>query len=187
VHSHQVDDDADIARVLAGDVEAFRGLVERHQDRILGHLRRLAGTSQAEDLCQETFVRAFSALAGYDRAYPFRGWLLVIASRLAMNHRARIRPGRLDEEMLPVDPSSPDPAEHAEASDERAYQVRQLESALASLSAEDRDLYELRFRQELSVAEIAGHHGIAENAINVRIHRLRQRLIAILRPALENA
>lgn len=183
----QAEDDADIARVLAGDVEAFRGLVERHQDRILGHLRRLAGASQAEDLCQETFVRAFRALADFDRAYPFRGWLLVIASRLAMNHHARIRPGRLDEEMLPVDPSSPDPAERSAASDERAHQVRRLEAALAGLSAEDRHLYELRFRQELSAAEIASHHAIAENAVHVRIHRLRQRLIAILRPAMENA
>lgn len=183
----QVDDHADIARVLAGDVEAFRGLVERHQDRVLGHLRRLVGASQTEDLCQETFVRAFCSLGDFDHAYPFRGWLLVIASRLAMNHRARRRPGRLDEERLPVDPSSPDPAERAAASDEREHQVRRLEAALASLSDDDRDLYELRFRQELSAAEIARHHAVAENAIHVRIHRLRQRLIAILRPAPENA
>lgn len=178
-------DHADIARVLAGDVEAFRGLVERHQDRIHGHLRRLAGAAHAEDLCQETFVRAFRSLAAYDPAYAFRGWLLVIASRLAANHRARIRPGRLDEELLPADPASPDPAESAAARDDREHQVRRLEAALRLLSDEDRDLYELRFRQELPAAEIARHHAIAENAVHVRIHRLRQRLIAALRPAPE--
>lgn len=180
-------DHADVARVLAGDVEAFRGLVERHQDRVLGHLRRLAGAEHAEDLCQETFVRAYRALAAYDPAYPFRGWLLVIASRLALNHRARIRPGRLDADVLPADPSSPDPAEAIAARDDREHQMRRLELALADLSDADRDLYELRFRQELSAAEIACHHTIAENAVHVRIHRLRQRLIAALRPATENA
>jgi RNA polymerase sigma-70 factor, ECF subfamily len=76
-------DRVDVARVLAGDLEAFAVLVDRHQGRITSHLTRLVGRTDAEDLAQDTFVRAYQALDRYDATYPFRGWLLVIASRLA--------------------------------------------------------------------------------------------------------
>ena len=78
-------DRQDIARVLAGDREAYADLVDRHQGRIIAHLTRLVGRDAADDLAQESFVRAYQALGRYDPTYPFRGWLLVIASRLAAN------------------------------------------------------------------------------------------------------
>lgn len=67
------EDRREVARVLSGDVEAFAVLVDRHQGRIVSHLTRLVGRSDAEDLAQDTFVRAYQAIERFDPTYPFRG------------------------------------------------------------------------------------------------------------------
>jgi len=175
------EDRRDVARVLAGDADAYATLVDRHQGRIVSHLRRLVGAADADDLAQDTFLRAYQALDRFDPTYPFRGWLLVIASRLAANHRARRREGRLaegDEAALPG--RGADPAQACAEADGEATLRARLDAAVAGLDADARALYELRFRQELDPAELAHHFGITRNALKVRVHRLRQLLAARL-------
>jgi RNA polymerase sigma-70 factor, ECF subfamily len=170
-------DRADVALVLAGAVDHFAILVDRHQGRIVSYLTRLVGRSDAEDLAQDTFVRAYQALDRFDPTYPFRGWLLVIASRLAANHAAKRRETTLGEHNDQTRTSqSQDPAQQVSEHDDAAHLQRRIASALASLSTESLALYELRFRQELSLGELAHHFAVSENAIKVRIHRLRLQL-----------
>jgi RNA polymerase sigma factor (sigma-70 family) len=178
------EDRRDVARVLAGDVEAFAALVDRHQGRIVSHLTRLAGRSDAEDLAQDTFVRAYQALPRYDATYPFRGWLLVIASRLAANHAAKRRERRLGDHGDAVGPGTDDPARTVSEADAADDLQRRLDRALGGLNPEARALYELRFRQQLTPAELASHFAISENALKVRVHRLRAQLAARLGLAL---
>ena len=97
---------------LADDLDgAFPDLVRALQDDIYSGLRSLSGTD-AEDLTQETFIRAYQALSGYEvgriRELKLRGWIWTIALNLGRNHlRARSRrPQRVDRE---VDISSHDP------------------------------------------------------------------------------
>lgn len=173
------EDRCDVTRVLGGDVEAFAVLVDRHQGRITSHLTRLVGRSDAEDLAQDTFVRAYQAIERFDPTYPFRGWLLVIASRLAANHVAKRRErllGDHDEYAAAKD----DPARQVSDADAAENLQRRLDRALEQLSADSRVLYELRFRQNLSPAELANHFAISENALKVRVHRLRVQLAARL-------
>lgn len=169
------EDRRDVATVLAGNVEAFAVLVDRHQGRILNHLTRLVGRNDAEDLTQDTFVRAFQALDRFDSTYPFRGWLLVIASRLAANHVARRRERPYGDHSDQA-PSREDPARHVAEHDAADDLQRRLDRALVELPSDARVLYELRFRQQLSPAELANHFGISENALKVRVHRLRTQL-----------
>lgn len=169
------EDRGDVARVLGGDVEAFAVLVDRHQGRITSHLTRLVGRSDAEDLAQDTFVRAYQALDRFDPTYPFRGWLLVIASRLAANHVAKRRERLLGDHDDHA-PAKDDPARQVADADDADALQRRLDRALEQLSADTRVLYELRFRQNLSPTELANHFAISENALKVRIHRLRSQL-----------
>ncbi len=172
-------DRVDVARVLAGEVEAFAILVDRHQGRITSHLTRLVGRNDAEDLTQDTFVRAYQAIERFDPTYPFRGWLLVIASRLAANHVAKRRErllGAHDDHAVAKD----DPARQVAEADAVDDLQRRLDRALDQLSPDSRVLYELRFRQNLSPAELANHFDISENALKVRVHRLRLQLAARL-------
>ena len=175
------EDRRDVLRVLGGEVDAFAALVDRHQGRIVSHLTRLVGPSDAEDLTQDTFVRAYQALARFDPTYPFRGWLLVIASRLAANHAARRRERRLGEHIAETPgPASNDPARQVAEADAADDLQRRVDRALAELSDDARTLYELRFRQQLTPAELASHFAITENALKVRVHRLRTQLAARL-------
>lgn len=169
------DDRRDVLRVRNGEVALFAALVDRHQGRLLCHLRRLVGWDDAEDLVQETFVRAFQALDRYDPTYPLRAWLLIIASRLAANHVSRRREpcGTLPEAAAP---DHHDPATVCAEQDALADLQRRLDRALAALPLEARTLYELRFRQDLDLPFLARHLGISGNALKVRIHRLRTAL-----------
>lgn len=168
-------DRRDIVRVLSGDREAFSALVDRHQGRIIAHLARLAGRDAAEDLAQEAFVRAYQALPRYDATYPFRGWLLVIATRLAFNHGARRGEQPLGEAIADHGRDH-DPGRELTERDALSALVRRIDAALDHLTPEARALYELRFRQELSIDALASHFDVSTNALKVRIHRLRTQL-----------
>jgi RNA polymerase sigma-70 factor, ECF subfamily len=172
-------DRLDVTRALAGDREAFADLVRRHQARIIAHLVRMVGRDEAADLAQDAFVRAWTALDRYDPTYPFRGWLLVIASRLALHHRARRRePPDLGD----WDPPAPghDPAQLLADADETEHLRRRLEAALARLGDDDRMLYELRYRQDLPISALAAELGCSTGALKVRLLRMRRRLGGLL-------
>lgn len=169
-------DREDVQRVLAGAVEDFAILVDRHQGRIVAHLTRLVGRDEAEDLAQDTFLRAYQALDRYDPTYPFRGWLLVISSRLATNHLAKRREHHHRDGEDGEIAGGDDPAHTVADADAHAVLVERIDRALATLAPESRSLYELRFRQELTVGELARHFHISESALKVRVHRLRATL-----------
>lgn len=75
-----------VARVLKGEIEAFRGLVERHQSRVfyLG-LRFFRKPEEAEDFAQDVFVRAYERLRSFSGQVPFSAWLYRVAFNLAVN------------------------------------------------------------------------------------------------------
>src|SRR5436190_19213603 len=89
------------ARAAAGSVEAFEELALRFEPRIFGFLRRHIGNAHdAEDLTQETFVRAWRAIERFDPTRNFATWLFVIARRAAANYfRARRNHDELSEDL----------------------------------------------------------------------------------------
>lgn len=84
--------DEDLAgRARDGDVDAFEALVRRFQVPLLHFLRRHTSVTDAEDLVQDAFVRAYTRLDRYAPDRSFRTWLFTIAYRLCLNHRRRAR------------------------------------------------------------------------------------------------
>ena len=107
--------DDELARATgAGSSACFAELVSRHEQRLMGFLvRRTRSVHDAEDLLQETFVRAFQHIASYDARWKFTTWLFTIASRLVCSHFRKKRPALTSDQMLAQtqstqgDPSAP--------------------------------------------------------------------------------
>ena len=166
-------EDADLVRAAQRrglDAQlAFEQLVDRHQVwlvRLLSHL--LGSRSDAEDVAQEAFVRAFLAIDDCKRPEGFRTWLRVIARRLAFNYGrdARVRARYQDSAASLQDLTAATPGGAVEGRD-------LLEHVLGRISYAYREIMVLRFVEELSVKEMAVVLEIGESAAKMRLSRAR--------------
>jgi len=181
--------DADaIARTLAGDRQAFGAVVLRHQAAVYGLMRRMTASAEdAEDLTQETFVKAYRALGRFDVKRPFRPWILRIAVNAAHEH-ARRRHRQLlisleDEMALSHEPEDPSPEpdeKHAET-----QRIDLLRAASDRLRGEHAALFHLHYQQDLGVDAIAEALGKRPNTIAVALHRLRDQLRRLVNETLK--
>lgn len=163
--------DAALARSLAADFDrGFTELVRSHQAGIYaGALRLLWQPQTAEDIAQDTFLRAYRALSGYDderiRAMRFRPWLWTIALNLCRNHATR------------TPATSPLPAtERTGSEDAEPFDDERWNSALAGLPDPQRTAVVLRHVADLPISEIAAITGRAEGTVKSDISRGLDRL-----------
>jgi RNA polymerase sigma-70 factor (ECF subfamily) len=174
-----MDDDAAIAAVRDGDVEAYAVVVERYRQvafRTAYLVVRDADT--AEDVAQEGFIRAYRQLARFRIGEPFRPWLLRIVTNLALNEiRARGRRSGLLGRLLPTrEVSTPGPA-HAVEDGERQ---RELLEAIGRLGHDDQVVLYLRHFLDLPEREIATAMGKRPGTVKSRLSRARGRLRAVV-------
>ncbi|MCP3917257.1 MAG: RNA polymerase sigma factor [bacterium] len=182
-----------MSAVQAGDPEAFEELARTLRGRAFQVARSLVGSREdALEMCQETFLKVFSARATYNPSQPFLPWFHRILrntcfSFLRKNRRVKRQSltavgadgEELDWEI--VDPS-PGPSAGIEAEEER----RLFQSALEQLSARDREILALRHFKELSYREIAVSLGIPEGTVMSRLFHARRRLKKALGPMLRD-
>jgi RNA polymerase sigma-70 factor (ECF subfamily) len=162
--------DAELVRkTLAGDREAFGRLVERHRRTIFAlSVQRGFQQSEADDLAQETFVRAFKSLACLQDPEQFARWLYGIAGHVAAD-AARTRKRRREVGELDDAPelAAEDGAHERVDADRESAQVFQ---ALAELPEEQRLVLTLRYLEELSPKEIAERLGQPRGTVRSRLH-----------------
>ena len=184
-----VSGDGALARSAArGDRRAFSRLVDLHQRSVYGLcVRLLRDPEEARDAAQETFVRAYAAIATYDPSQAFPPWLL----RIARNHcldvlRRRIPAARRVE--LDADPAEGAPERElpdatAPAADEvveRRQTAVSLEVAVGALPANYREVVHLFHVEELSYKEIASTMDVPIGTVMTWLHRARAKLRASL-------
>lgn len=166
-----------IQRVLSGDVEAYARLVDRHYARCVRIAVRILGNREdAEDAIQETFVRAFHALGGYEDRERFSAWLTSILVNQCRSQLARTRRREAvfpDVDPLDVDWSSSDGV--------GVGPWPELDQALAALPADQREALVLKYADDLTYPEMARITGAGESALKMRVQRAFARLRALLR------
>jgi len=176
------DEGAIVDRVLAGDREAFRALVDREGPGVVRACHRvLADLHEAEDAAQEAFVIAYGSLATWRRDGTFGAWLTRIAVRIALRRAQRRKPVAWIE---PGDPGAVvaglaggvDPA----AVTLRAERDGAIRTALAKLDEPYRETVSLRFFGELTLAEIAAETGRPIPTVKTHLRRGLLRLRASL-------
>jgi RNA polymerase sigma factor (sigma-70 family) len=170
-------DDLDAELVEAarrGSSQAFERLVGRHQQAVRGFLRRTCGDwSDADDLAQDTFVAAWSALGRYKGEASVRSWLCAIAYRKALSHlRARGRGAARDRAYADSD----DAVAQAPGAEDRM----DLADALASLPVEQRAAVSLCLAADFSHAEAAHALDLPLGTLKSHVTRGRSKLLEAL-------
>lgn len=194
-----VGSDADaVARARAGDDDAFRVLVERYSRRIFGLAFRMTDNEyDAEDVVQETFLRAFRRLKQFESRANFGTWLYRIAVNCSFDFmRTRQRREERHDSLDAADPTNPDPSQAQvqlvadDPTPERlTFSVevqREVHSALERLSPKEKAAFVMRHFEGMSMKEIGGVLGIRTNATKNTIFRavkkLRERLEPLMSP-----
>lgn len=174
-----------IAEVLAGQTDSFSELAARHRQRVERLCRRFFSDEEmARDIAQESFIRAFTALATYRAEMPFGGWLRAIVVNLCYDELRRRR--RRPEELV-GDFSAPEvqwmqlvngatPEQIVGEAEERRESYNLAHRLLDTLKPEDRMVMVLKESEELSVSEIAETLGWSEAKVKIRAFRARQAL-----------
>src|ERR1700680_662944 len=182
-----------VERARSGDSDAFRLLVEQHSRAIFRLAFRMTGNEQdAEDVVQETFLRAYKQLDRYEARSSFSTWLFRIASnysldliRMRKRHEdKRDRSADEDRDILQtIAVDTPGPERIAYGS-----QVRdRVNAALNELSAQERAAFVLRHFEGLSIEEIGASLGHGANATKHSIFREGQKLRKNLEPVVGHA
>ena len=174
--------DADLVRATCdGDRAAFGRLVDRHLPAVYAAaLRVVCNAATAEDVAQDTFVRALERLYLYDMAHPFRNWLVKIATNLALNHLRSARRQRIlhlnlaqrkeeDREASLASTDSPAP-------EEWQHWLRQLDD-------NHRAAIVLFHFHDMPYADIAEVLDVPINTVRTYIHRGRKRLRELITAA----
>jgi RNA polymerase sigma-70 factor (ECF subfamily) len=164
-----------LVRLRRGDSRAFEDLVRRYQHRVFGvGLRMLGSRAEAEEIAQETFLRAHRALAEFRGEARLGTWLYGIASRLASSER---RHPRADDDALDRVPAN---VADAATALERTELEAALHQAIAELPDERRIVIVLRDVEGLAYEEISEALGLELGTVRSRLHRARMELKAKL-------
>ena len=164
---------AERAALPTGSVDraTFAALVEEHQGRLRGFLYRYTRNKQdAEDLTQDTFVKAYRNFHRYDSRYSFATWLYTIARRTAYNHFRDRKPTEPMEYELAANDDTPD--EEVSQHDESAW----VWEATKRLKPAFREALTLKYIEDLSVEEIARIMGKTQTNIKIILFRARNQL-----------
>jgi RNA polymerase sigma-70 factor (ECF subfamily) len=179
-----------IRRARGGDQDAFAELVAGHADRVYGALRRFGlDASEADEVAQEVFLRAWRGLAGFQQRAQFSTWLYRIAFNEAHRRLARRAPAAVTS-----DPDGEDPVVRLPAPPHLGPEAqvldhefeRTLEWALGQLPDEWRAAVVLRDLEGLSTEAAAEIVGIRQASFKSRLHRGRMALRALLEPYLSS-
>jgi RNA polymerase sigma-70 factor, ECF subfamily len=182
-------DAALVQRTLGGEVSAYDVLVQRYQRQVYNLAYRMLNSAEdAGDMVQETFLRAYGALASFRQDASFLTWLYKITSNLCIDHlRARRSKGALslDFEMEEGREPAADRSSSPEDSAVRGAVSEVVQKAVMNLPAKYRVVVVMRHLQGMSVEDIAQELSLPSGTVKTHLFRAREMLRERLRPVLD--
>ncbi len=172
-----------IARACDGDRGAARTLVDLHKDRLFAFIQRmLRNHHDAEEICQEAFLKAFVSLDSFRTEYRFSTWLFTIGYRVCLNHLRRKRAVTGEPELTENLAHSSDATCETLESEEAARLRRTVWNSVATLSEPQRASLVLFYRHDMGCQEIARVLELPVATVKSHLHRARNRLRELLEP-----
>lgn len=165
------EDQADVERVLAGDVSAFEGIVRRWQGPIVNMAYRFCrDRGRAEELAQESFLRAYRGLAKWRKEAAFSTWLFALAANLCRTELKRIPP-----RIVSIDDVAELPDTRAQDGRlEEKDRDRAVRRAVFALPPKYRDALILFYFHDMDVSAASQSLGLPEGTIKARLSRGRE-------------
>ena len=176
--------DAGLEKAQRGDHDAFRLLMEQHARAVYKVAWRMSGNQHdAEDLTQETFLRAWKSIARYDGRASFATWLYRICSNCALDHHRskNRRPAAIGDEEIFQRVAAPEPSPERVASSSEVAAL--LAPALDELSGMERVAFVMRHYEGLPIESIAEALQVGHGAAKHAVFRAVQKIRRVLEPA----
>ncbi len=167
---------------MQGDTQAFGVLVERYQDFIYTiTLRMVKNREEAEEVAQDSFIKAFESLASFRGESKFSSWLYSIAYRKALDRlrqQQRKRTTQLVEEATEGDAVLVENALHYLEAKERSEIIQE---AIMKLPEEEAAIITFYYFEAQSVKEIAAITSLTEDNVKIKLFRSRKKLYTLLK------
>jgi RNA polymerase sigma-70 factor, ECF subfamily len=168
-----------IRHAASGDAAAWESLMRTHQQAVFRFAYLLLGDpDDAEDIAQETFLRAWRYLNRFDQSRPLKPWLLSITANLASNRRRSA--GRYFSALMRAFRDEPTSVRIEEKSAQN-LDADELRNAVQKLSPDDQQIIYLRYFLDLSVHETAQAMQVAEGTVKSKLSRALEKLRTVIR------
>jgi RNA polymerase sigma-70 factor (ECF subfamily) len=175
------DDIIYIEQVLSGKINAFGNIVDRHKNRAYNLAFRICGNhEEAEEIAQDSFLKAYRSLSGFKMKSSFATWLYRIVYNTAVSHVRGRKMRVLSLEDFPADATDFLSAGISEEEAEKDYRNSLVNFALQKITEEERGLISLYYYEEMSTDEISDVTGISRSNIKVKLFRARQKMMEII-------
>jgi len=176
-----------IEQVLAGKINAFSFIVDRHKDKAYNLAFRICGNhEEAEEIAQDSFLKAYKSLGGFKMKSSFSTWLYRIVYNTAISQVRIKKKGILSLEDFPADATDFIGSNTSEEEAEKEYRSSLLSFALQKISEEERGLISLYYYEDMSIEEISDVTGISKSNIKVKMFRARQKMLEIIEKVEKN-
>jgi len=172
-----------IQRALKSDKSALRELIDQHKDRLFAFIWRMVRDHhEAEDICQDAFLKAFASLDTFSCDFRFSTWLFTIGYRVCLNRlrRKKYAPAVSDNFVLPA-PAEADATSRLESED-AAILRGAVWSAVDRLSPPQRAVVLLFYKNSMGCQEISEILQLPPATVKSHLHRARTKLREFLEP-----
>lgn len=170
-----------IDKVLKGDSNAYSYIVERYRDNIFSLAQKICGSFEdAEEVAQDSFMKAYRSLERFRGASSFSTWLYRITYNTAVSSIRKRNPGILQIEDFPADAADFLKDSESDEMAEKEYRRTLLNFAIQKLAIDERALIGLFYFQELDHDEITSITGITKSNLKVKLFRARKKIEEII-------
>lgn len=167
-----------IEEIRNGETALFSRLIDRYNRKVFSLVFRISGNREdAEELTQDVFVKAYFSLRSYRGDSSFSTWLYRIAYNCAVS---QVRKGRMSFSDSTEVSDLPGDAAEEEYDRKKEYSLQLLERAMERISAEERVLLSLYYKEGKSIGELAYIMGLSASNLKIKLYRTRKRLAALI-------
>jgi len=170
-----------IEEILAGNTNSFSFIVDRHKDKAYNLAFRICGNhEEAEELAQDSFLKAYRSLKSFKMKSSFATWLYRIVYNTTISHVRIKKKGVLSLEDFPADATDFIGSNTSEEEAEKEYRNSLVNFALQKISEDERGLISLYYYEDMSTDEISEVTGMSKSNIKVKLFRARQKMQEII-------